>query len=78
MVFFLLQSTNSYRDTLYFNDGIRKIDLMIVYEDDLDFTKEERRKLFLRNLVSEGLELEKENPDPVRRVRTNTKKNEWS
>lgn len=68
-----MQSTTSYRDTLYFNDGIRKIDLMIVYEDDLDFTKEERRKLFLRNLVSEGLELEMENPDPVRRVRTNTK-----
>ncbi|ODN04171.1 Anoctamin-5 [Orchesella cincta] len=43
------------------------MDLIIVYEDDLDFSKEQRRKTFLRNLVSEGLELEIENPDPVRR-----------
>ena len=65
----LLQRSERYRgNTLYFVDAIRRIDLVLVYEDDLDFAKEQRRKTFFRNLVSEGLEVEIENPDPTKRV----------
>jgi len=65
---FIIQSTTSYKDTLYFNDGIRRIDMVLAYEDDLDFLKEQRRKTFLRNLTVDGLEIEMENPDPTKRV----------
>lgn len=44
---------------------------MLVFEDDLDFLKEQRRKTFLKNLVDEGVEIEIEHPDPTkRRVKT--------
>jgi hypothetical protein len=55
------------KDTLYFNDGTHRVDMMLVFEDDLDFMKEQRRKTFLRNLVDEGAEIEIEHPDPTRR-----------
>jgi hypothetical protein len=42
--------------------------MVLVYEDDLDFLKEQRRKTFLRNLMADGLEIEMENPDPTKRV----------
>jgi len=42
--------------------------MILVFEDDLDFNKEHRRKTFLNNLTDEGLEIEMENPDPNRRV----------
>lgn len=68
-----MQVSSTYRDTLYFSDGIRKIDLMIVYKDDLDPIKNQRRNTFLNNLVSEGLELELEleNSEEARKVKNN-------
>jgi hypothetical protein len=41
--------------------------MMLVFEDDLDFLKEQRRKTFIRNLVAEGVEIEIEHPDPTKR-----------
>lgn len=41
--------------------------MMLVFEDDLDFLKEQKRKTFLRNLVEEGVEIEIEHPDPTKR-----------
>jgi hypothetical protein len=44
-------------DTLYFWDGIRKIDLVLAFEDPSDNSEEEEEKvsmrnIFIRNLVS--------------------------
>ena len=55
-------------ESLYFNDGMRRIDMVLVYEDDLDFVKEQRRKNFLRNLLAEGLEIETQNPGTTKKV----------
>lgn len=41
--------------------------MMLVFEEDLDFLKEQRRKTFLKNLVDEGVEIEIEHPDPTKR-----------
>ncbi|OXA52495.1 Anoctamin-4 [Folsomia candida] len=54
-------------DSLYFKDKQRRIDMMLVFEEDLDFLKEQRRKTFLKNLVDEGVEIEIEHPDPTKR-----------
>ncbi len=54
-------------DSLYFGDEQRRIDMMLVFEDDLDFLKEQRRKTFLKNLMDEGVEIEIEHPDPTKR-----------
>ncbi|CAG7831124.1 unnamed protein product [Allacma fusca] len=67
------RSAKSFRDSLHFIDGRRRIDLVLVYEEDLDFAKEQRRKTFLRNIVAEGLEIEIENPDPTKRFNQETR-----
>ncbi len=51
-------------DTLYFWDGVRKIDLVLAFED-LDDNDDYhqiivRRKTFIRNLETQGLKLELE------------------
>ncbi|XP_076372958.1 anoctamin-5-like [Tachypleus tridentatus] len=48
------------RSTLYFRDGKRKIDFILVYKDLSDPQKEEKRRIFEGNLKEEGLELELE------------------
>lgn len=61
---FILQDK---RNTLYFNDGIRRIDLILVYEEEdvekgvineQEAMKIENRRIFQENLLKEGLELE--------------------
>ncbi|XP_022244136.1 anoctamin-5-like isoform X2 [Limulus polyphemus] len=48
------------KNTLYFRDGKRRIDFVLVYKDLSDPQKEEKRKIFEANLKEEGLELELE------------------
>lgn len=62
-----IQSKSNPLDTLYFSDCQRRIDMILVFEDDLDFLKEQRRKTYLRSLVEEGVEIEIEHPDPTKR-----------
>lgn len=47
-------------ETLFFRDNKRKIDFILVYKDEEDDEKIERRKVFEDNLREEGLELETE------------------
>ncbi|GLV36888.1 uncharacterized protein CBL_02277 [Carabus blaptoides fortunei] len=58
------------RDTLYFRDGKRQIDMVLVYEEEnlgvmteAEAKKRDYRKSFQENLMKEGLELELENKD---------------
>uniref|UniRef100_A0A8C6P2R0 Anoctamin n=1 Tax=Nothobranchius furzeri TaxID=105023 RepID=A0A8C6P2R0_NOTFU len=48
------------RDTVFFRDGVRRIDFVLSYIDDKDERKQERRREFEANLEKEGLELETE------------------
>ncbi|XP_038139835.1 anoctamin-5-like isoform X1 [Cyprinodon tularosa] len=48
------------RDTVFFRDGVRRIDFVLSYVDDKDERKQERRKTFEANLANEGLHLETE------------------
>lgn len=57
------------RETLFFRDGKRRIDLVLVYEDEdislgvmteQDTLKSLHRQQFLENLLQEGLEIELE------------------
>ncbi|GFY50106.1 anoctamin-5 [Trichonephila inaurata madagascariensis] len=43
--------------TLFFRDGIRKIDFVLAFEDS-DFRRNEYRDMFQKNLRKAGLELE--------------------
>ena len=48
-------------DTLFFWDGIRKIDMVLPYDDDEEDTRrKEKRRTFEKFLVEQGLELETE------------------
>ncbi|KAM6942860.1 anoctamin-5b [Xenentodon cancila] len=46
------------RDTVFFRDGVRRIDFVLSYVDDKDERKQERRREFEANLKKKGLELE--------------------
>ncbi|XP_031702256.1 anoctamin-5-like isoform X1 [Anarrhichthys ocellatus] len=49
------------KDTVFFRDGVRRIDFVLSYVDDKDGEKkQERRRAFEANLKKEGLELETE------------------
>ncbi|XP_023310794.1 anoctamin-4-like [Anoplophora glabripennis] len=57
-------------ESLYFRDGRRKIDMVLVYEEEelgvmteAEAKRRDRRKVFQENLVKEGLELELEHKD---------------
>jgi hypothetical protein len=61
-------------DTLYFWDGLRKIDIVLAFEDamadnDEDEEKITKRSVFIRNLDAQGLELELE-PSRVRQSKS--------
>ena len=47
-------------ETLFFRDNARPIDYVLVYRDGEDEEHRRRRKTYEKNLVSEGLQLEKE------------------
>ncbi|XP_053742486.1 anoctamin-5 isoform X1 [Synchiropus splendidus] len=50
------------KDSVFFRDGLRRIDFVLSYVDDKDGErKQERRKVYEANLVKVGLELETEN-----------------
>ncbi|XP_046897802.1 anoctamin-5b isoform X2 [Hypomesus transpacificus] len=52
---------NQNKDTVFFRDGVRRIDFVLSYVDDRDGEKkQERRKQFEANLLKAGLELETE------------------
>lgn len=55
---------NCPKPTIYFNDGVRSVDYILVWDafhDDANTTKaHHRRKVFEANLIKEGLELEYE------------------
>ncbi|XP_054476398.1 anoctamin-5 isoform X1 [Anoplopoma fimbria] len=49
------------KDSVFFRDGVRRIDFVLSYDEDKDGErKQERRKLYEANLVNVGLELETE------------------
>ncbi|XP_069564320.1 anoctamin-5 isoform X1 [Brachyistius frenatus] len=49
------------KDSVFFRDGVRRIDFILSYVDDKDGErKQERRKVYEANLVKVGLELETE------------------
>ncbi|XP_054900801.1 anoctamin-5b isoform X1 [Poeciliopsis prolifica] len=58
------------RDTVFFRDGVRRIDFVLSYVDDKDERKQERRKEFEANLLKEGLELETEDKSEAKDHKT--------
>uniref|UniRef100_A0A7N8WP91 Anoctamin n=1 Tax=Mastacembelus armatus TaxID=205130 RepID=A0A7N8WP91_9TELE len=57
----VMLSKMSYKDSVFFRDGVRRIDFVLSYVDDKDCEKkQERRKVYEANLVKVGLELETE------------------
>lgn len=57
-------------ETLFFRDGRRQIDMILVYEEEelgvmteAEARKRDNRRVFQDNLVKEGLELELEHKD---------------
>ncbi|KAL1502850.1 hypothetical protein ABEB36_007931 [Hypothenemus hampei] len=64
------KSQNVNPDSLYFRDGRRKIDMVLVYEEEefgvmteAEAKKRDNRIVFQENLIKEGLELELEHKD---------------
>ncbi|XP_044050225.1 anoctamin-5b isoform X2 [Siniperca chuatsi] len=61
----------SNKDTVFFRDGVRRIDFVLSYVDDKDGEKkQERRKEFEANLVKAGLELETDDKSDSRDQKT--------
>ncbi|KAM3625268.1 uncharacterized protein V6R79_009381 [Siganus canaliculatus] len=59
------------KDTVFFRDGIRRIDFVLSYVDDKDGEKkQERRKEFEANLEKAGLELETEDKSDAKDQKT--------
>uniref|UniRef100_A0A8C1W4D1 Anoctamin n=1 Tax=Cyprinus carpio TaxID=7962 RepID=A0A8C1W4D1_CYPCA len=57
----LVDKQQQSKDSVYFRDGVRRIDFVLSYIDDKDGEKkQDRRKVFEANLVAAGLELETE------------------
>ncbi|XP_076311109.1 anoctamin-4 isoform X2 [Tachypleus tridentatus] len=56
-----IEEQRANRNTIYFRDGKRRIDFVLVYEESFEPSKDEKRKVFEENLEAEGLELELEN-----------------
>lgn len=57
-------------DSLYFRDGKRKIDMILVYEEEelgvmteAEARRRDQRRIFQENLIKEGLEIEVEHKD---------------
>ena len=48
------------RETLMMRDDTRRIDFVLVYRQSTDKTRTRSRKYFERNLIDEGLELERD------------------
>ncbi|XP_015256566.1 PREDICTED: anoctamin-5-like, partial [Cyprinodon variegatus] len=49
------------KDSVFFRDGVRRIDFILSYVDDKDCEKkQERRRIYEANLEKAGLELETE------------------
>ena len=48
------------KETLFFDDGRRRIDFVLVYKDSKDDGKAQHREVFEENLVDAGIEIEKE------------------
>ncbi|MEQ2305360.1 Anoctamin-5 [Ameca splendens] len=49
------------KDSVFFRDGVRRIDFVLSYVDDKDCEKkQERRRIYEANLKKAGLELETE------------------
>ncbi|KAM9765043.1 anoctamin-5b isoform 2-T2 [Menidia menidia] len=58
------------RDTVFFRDGVRRIDFVLSYVDDKDEKKQERRREFEANLEKIGLELETEDKSDAKDQKT--------
>ncbi|XP_041856401.1 anoctamin-5-like isoform X2 [Melanotaenia boesemani] len=58
------------RDTVFFRDGVRRIDFVLSYVDDKDERKQERRREFEANLEKVGLELETEDKADSKDLKT--------
>ncbi|XP_013888130.1 anoctamin-5 isoform X2 [Austrofundulus limnaeus] len=58
------------RDTVFFRDGVRRIDFVLSYVDDKDERKQERRREFEANLEKAGLELETEDKSDAKDQKT--------
>ena len=48
------------KETLFFDDGRRRIDFVLVYKDSKDDSKAQHRETFEENLIVAGMEIEKE------------------
>ncbi|KAM8893597.1 anoctamin-5b isoform 5-T6 [Spinachia spinachia] len=59
------------KDTVFFRDGVRRVDFVLSYVEDKDGEKkQERRRAFEANLEKEGLELETEDKSDAKDQRT--------
>lgn len=50
-------------ETLFFDDGRRRIDFVLVYKDTKDGNKAQHRRHFEDNLINEGIEIEVEDKE---------------
>lgn len=56
----LLQELVAKRETLFFRDGKKRIDFVLAYRDGEDAHKKEKRDIFEKNIMEEGMEIEYE------------------